>query len=165
MSTFDRDPAIQNPVAHAPGDGAAIQHAQTQEHTARVSPSVGSQSNAGLGPNVARNGGRPKSSEPVLVHGAMTRHQAALKGMGHAVSPSEIPDASSGNPLDPMPASKAFVGKTVPTVPGQRSRTHNSEVGPTAVGEAHATAQHADDSDAILNGAVRSGSTVIGGRK
>jgi hypothetical protein len=62
------------------------------------------------------------------------------------------------------------VGKAVPPVPGQRSRTQANECGPNAPGVAHTvssafagalhSARH-DNADQILGGAVQSGSTNL----
>jgi hypothetical protein len=57
--------------------------------------------------NIALDGS-PKRHQNVGLAGSMTENQRALTGMAHAVSVNEIPDASSGNPLDPMPKGKSF---------------------------------------------------------
>ncbi len=156
------DPAQSGIVAHAPGAGGIIQHAETNTRTARQSPAVGSQAKASDGPNVALNAGKPKlgSTHSTPVHGG-TDGPGQFNANGHAVSASEIPHPDASNPLDDEPLQKEYVGKTVPTVAGQRSRTTSHEVGPQDCGAAHASAIHEDDSDAILGEAVKSGATEI----
>lgn len=64
--------------------------------------------------------GKAKAHQVVNLHDGMTAQQRALKGMGHAVSVNEIPDASSGNPLDKQPLGKRLSPPAV--YPGMRRR-------------------------------------------
>jgi hypothetical protein len=74
--------------------------------------------------NIARRGTVAKRcSDPVPIHGGMTRQQqdmAGVGGLGHGVSIKQMPDASSGNPLAPEPQTKRLTPVTIK--PGMRSR-------------------------------------------
>ena len=75
--------------------------------------------------NIAQRGTVPKRSDtPPPIHGGMTRQQqdmAGVGGLGHGVSIKQVPDASSGNPLDPTPPPKNLA--PVKIAPGMKSRT------------------------------------------
>lgn len=74
--------------------------------------------------NIARRGTVAKRcSDPVPIHGGMTRQQqdmAGVGGLGHGVSIKQVPDAGSGNPLDPTTSPKNLSPVTIK--PGMRSR-------------------------------------------
>ena len=90
--------------------------------------------------NIARDGA-PKRVTPVKAHGSSTLRQTSFNAMGHANS--EAPDASPASPLSKEPSGKAFVGRSVPTYPGQRSRV--GETGVAKPGAAHAAAMARGD--------------------
>jgi len=99
------------------------------------------------------NSNKHNSQAAVTIHGGMSRQQttmAGVGGMGHATSIKEIPDASSGNPLDKEPPSKVFSAPAPAW--GQRSRT-NADIGRNALNH--------DLGAAILNEATKSGSTDL----
>jgi hypothetical protein len=80
----------------------------------------------GVKGNVARDGA-PKRMHPVSIHNGMTERQQALAGMQHANA--VAPDANPASPLSKEPQGKAFIGKSVPVVPGMRSRTNAAHSG------------------------------------
>jgi hypothetical protein len=75
--------------------------------------------------NIARRGTVAKRcSDPnIPIHPGMTRQQqdmAGVGGLGHGVSIKQVPDAGSGNPLDPTTPPKNLTPVTIK--PGMRSR-------------------------------------------
>ena len=66
--------------------------------------------------------GKAKHVQAVPVHPASHRVTGTNIGAPVATTLSSIPDASNPNAMDPTKPGKSFIGKPVPSVPGQRSR-------------------------------------------
>jgi len=95
------------------------------------------------GGNLARDAGRGKHVGPVAVHGGMSRTTGTNIGAPSTVTLASIPDASSPLAADPTRQGKAFVGKAVPSVPGQRSRTTDAPGPGTVAGGVSANHERA----------------------